>query len=43
MPEYIWEFVCGCLADGRYTFPEGTVVVKNGFVGWYPSDKETTE
>lgn len=35
MPEYVWEWACRSeLADGRYEFPEGTVVVKNGFMGW---------
>lgn len=41
MPEYIWESICQSeLTDGRYSFPEGTVVVNNGFVGWEPASEE---
>lgn len=37
MPDYIWEWACHSeLADGEYVFPEGTVIVKNGFLGWEP-------
>lgn len=41
MPEYIWELVCSSeLQDGRYSFPEGTVVINNGFMGWEAIDSE---
>lgn len=38
MPEYVWQFVCGIVADGEYRFPEGTVTVSNGWVSWEPAE-----
>jgi len=39
MPQYIWDWVCHSqLSDGEYSFPEGTVIVRNGFVGWRDAD-----
>lgn len=41
MPDYVWEFICHSeLDDGEYPFPEGTVVVKNGYAGWIPKEEE---
>lgn len=41
MPQYIWDWVClSQLEDGRYSFPEGTVVHHNSFVGWKPAESE---
>lgn len=38
IPEYIWEWICSSeLDDGEYHFPEGRVVVKNGYAAWFPS------
>lgn len=38
MPEYIWEYVChNELRDGTYEFPEGKVIVRNGYVDWKPN------
>lgn len=34
MPEYIWELACGHLEDGEYRFPEGLLIVINGFVSF---------
>lgn len=39
MPDYIWEMVCGEMADGVYQFPEGTLTIRNGWMAsWVPSD-----
>lgn len=34
MPDYVWYMVCGYVEDGVYEFPEGTLTVINGYVGW---------
>lgn len=40
MPDYIWEMVCGEMADGTYHFLEGTLTVQNGWmVSWVPADR----
>lgn len=37
MPDYVWDFICHSeLEDGRYSFPDGDVVVINGFAKWEP-------
>lgn len=39
MPDYVWEWLCHSeLEDGEYRFPEGVVVVKNGYASWHPSE-----
>lgn len=34
MPDYICEFACGQIEDGEYKFPEGVLIVSNGFVSF---------
>ena len=39
MPDYIWEIVCRHLDDGEYKFPEGVLIVRNGYVSWIMAEK----
>ena len=41
MPEYIWEYVClNDLKDGTYEFPEGNVIIRNGYIDWKPNEQK---
>lgn len=39
MPEYVWDFICGECEDGKYMFPDGLLIVKNGYPSWKPFKK----
>lgn len=44
MPEYILEWMFqSVLTNGRYYFPEGTVVVSNYSIRWEPAFEEHLE
>ena len=47
MPQEVWDFVCyEEPADGKYYFPEGTLLVSNGFVAkwtWREDEEKEVE